>query len=120
MKKLWRKRLRRERRVRGKVMRVARRPRLTVHRSHLHFSAQVIDDATGRTLTCASTLEGEMRGKPGDGVRKSEEAKKVGELLARRTLEKGIRQVALDRGRFAFHGRVKAFAEAARAAGLDF
>ncbi len=120
MKDLWTKRLRRERRVRTRLLRLAGRPRLSVSRSHLHIAAQVIDDATGRTLAQASTLEESMRGKAGDGVKKTEEAKKVGDLVARRALEKGIKQVAFDRGRFAYHGRVKALAEAARAAGLDF
>ena len=120
MKDLWTKRLRRQRRVRARLLRGARRPRLSVHRSHLHIAAQVIDDARGHTLVFASTLEEGLRGKPGDAVRKVEEAKKVGEAVARRALEKGIKRVAFDRGRFTFHGRVKALAEAARAAGLDF
>ena len=120
MKKLWRQRLRRQRRVRSGITGTSERPRLSVSRSHRHIVAQVIDDERGVTLVHASTLESAARGKVGDGVRKTEEAKKVGEAIARRALEKGVGKVVFDRGRFAYHGRVKALAEAARAGGLKF
>ncbi|OGO30496.1 MAG: 50S ribosomal protein L18 [Chloroflexi bacterium RBG_16_56_11] len=112
-------RLRRHQRVREKVTGIADRPRLCVYRSLNHIYAQVIDDLQGHTLVAASTLDAEVN----DG--KSEKSKTgraelVGSLLARRAAEKGISQVAFDRGGFRYHGRVKALAEAARKGGLKF
>jgi large subunit ribosomal protein L18 len=112
-------RLRRHRRVRKKVAGTAERPRLSVFRSNKHMYAQVIDDTVGHTLAAASTLEAEIR----EAVRSTatvEAARRVGELVARRALERGIRRVVFDRGGYLYHGRVAAVAEGARAAGLEF
>jgi len=95
------------------------RPRLCVFRSLNHIYAQVIDDSVGHTLAAASSLDPEIRDKA-DGKKKTEIAEMVGTLVAQRALEKGIKQVAFDRGGYKYHGRVKALAEAARKAGLDF
>ncbi len=112
-------RLRRHRRVRVRVSGTPQRPRLSVFRSLNHIYAQVIDDVAGRTLVAASTLDEEIRRKESPG-NKSAKAKMVGELLARRAREKGIKEIVFDRGGHLFHGRVKALAEAARAGGLEF
>lgn len=99
--------------------RAADRPRLSVHRSLRYLYAQVIDDATGRTLAQASSLSKELRsgGKTG---KSAESAKRVGELIARKALQAGVKKVAFDRGAYLYHGRVKALADAARVAGLEF
>jgi len=112
-------RVRRHLRVRKKVRGTAQRPRLSVYRSLAHIYVQVIDDDAGRTLAAATDLEAATRGQV-DGKRKTEVARLVGELVARRALERGIRQVVFDRGGYQYHGRVKALAEAAREAGLQF
>jgi large subunit ribosomal protein L18 len=112
-------RKRRHRRVRRKVSGTAERPRLNVFRSSRHIYAQVIDDAAGRTLVTASTLDPELRqvlARGGD----REAARQVGELLARRAHDAGIKDVIFDRGGYLYHGRVKALADAARAKGLNF
>jgi len=109
--------VRRHARVRAKVSGSPERPRLAVFRSLTHIYAQVIDDTQGRTITAASDLEPELRGAR-DGKKKTEIAGLVGEALARRALEKGVKAVVLDRGGFRYHGRVKALAEAARKGGL--
>ena len=93
------------------------RPRLSVHRSGKHIYAQVIDDADGKTLASASTLEKDVRGTPGANV---EAASAVGKRVAEAARKAGVTQVVFDRGGFLFHGRVKALAEAAREAGLEF
>ncbi|NMA91585.1 MAG: 50S ribosomal protein L18 [Firmicutes bacterium] len=112
-------RKRRHRRVRYKLFGVQERPRLNVFRSYRHIYAQLIDDREGRTLASASTLEADIKeGLAGAG--RLEAAQKVGELIARRALDKGIEQVVFDRGGYKYHGRVKALAEAARTAGLKF
>ena len=95
------------------------RPRLNVFKSHRHFFLQVIDDASGQTLGSASTQEKELKGSLQARGNLSA-AKAVGDLVAKRTLAKGINQVVFDRGGFKYHGAVKALAEAARAAGLKF
>jgi len=95
------------------------RPRLNVFRSLRHIYAQVIEDTTGRTLASASTLSPEIKGSLSSSGN-IEAAKKVGELIARRCLEKGIQKVVFDRNGYLYHGRVKALAEAARAGGLIF
>jgi len=95
------------------------RPRLCVFRSLNHIYAQVVDDSAGYTIVSASSLDAEIRGKV-TGKKKTENAELVGSLLAQRALNKGIKQVAFDRGGYQYHGRVKALAEAARKAGLDF
>lgn len=107
--------------VRKRLRKDSTRPRLSVHRSLKHISAQVIDDAAGRTLVSASTHEKALRPAGGDKKpSKSELSKLVGDAIAKRALEKGIRQVVFDRGSFRYHGRVKQLAEAARSAGLEF
>jgi large subunit ribosomal protein L18 len=112
-------RQRRQRRVRAKVKGTAQRPRLNVFRSARHIFAQVIDDTQGRTLVAASTLDADVRARAKE-LKKTEEAKAVGKLIAQRALEKGFKQVVFDRGGFQFHGRVKALAEGAREGGLEF
>jgi large subunit ribosomal protein L18 len=107
------------RRVRLKVSGTAERPRLCVFRSSTHLYAQVIDDAAGRTLVAASSVDKEMR-KQIKGGGNVAAAKIVGQVVASRAKEKGIAQVVFDRGGYRYHGRVKALAEAAREAGLKF
>lgn len=111
---------RRKSRVRAHLAKVTvGRPRLSVHRSHLHISAQIIDDVKGCTLAAASSLEKEIRGKLKSGGNIAA-ATVIGELLAKRAKEVGVIEVAFDRGGYLYHGRVKALAEAARAGGLSF
>jgi large subunit ribosomal protein L18 len=109
---------RRRRRVRTALRdRASGKPRLSVHRSGRHIYAQVIDDAAGKTLAAASTLDKDLKGKTGatkDG------AAVVGKTLAERAKAAGVSQVVFDRGGFLFHGRVKALADAAREGGLEF
>jgi large subunit ribosomal protein L18 len=93
------------------------RPRLAVFRSLNHIYAQVIDDATGRTLAAASTVEKELRGSSSTKV---EEARVVGRLVAERAKAAGVGRVVFDRAGFRYHGRVKSLADAAREAGLEF
>ena len=92
------------------------RPRLAVYRSSNHIYAQVIDDANGTTVAAASTLEKDLRG---SGT-KTEEARGVGRRIAQRAKSAGVEKVVFDRAGFKYHGRVRAVAEAAREAGLDF
>jgi len=110
---------RRHQRVRERVSGNDTRPRLSVFRSLNHIYAQVIDDVRGHTLVAASTLDPELK-KQVDGKTRINQAEMVGQLLARRAIEKGISQVAFDRGGYKYHGRVKALAEAARKGGLKF
>ncbi|GAP10350.1 LSU ribosomal protein L18P [Bellilinea caldifistulae] len=112
-------RIRRHRRVRKHVSGTPDRPRLAVFRSLAETYAQVIDDEAGHTLAAASTIDHELRGKV-EGKTKTEQARLVGELVARRAKEKGITRVVFDRGGFRYIGRVKALAEAARESGLEF
>ncbi|MDF0486612.1 50S ribosomal protein L18 [Sphingomonas sp. H39-1-10] len=93
------------------------RPRLSVHRSGKHIYAQVIDDAEGRTIASASTLEKDVRGTSGANI---DAATAVGTRVAEAAKAAGVTQVVFDRGGFLFHGRVKALATAAREAGLEF
>jgi large subunit ribosomal protein L18 len=114
-------RIRRHSRVRDKVTGTAERPRLAVSRSHRHISAQLIDDTASRTLAAASSVEPTLRvslGAGGGGNIAGAEA--VGKLLATRAKDAGISAVVFDRGGFAYHGRVAALADAARAEGLEF
>lgn len=111
-------RKKRQLRVRKKVQGTAIRPRLNVYRSGKHIYAQLIDDTAGVTLVAASTLDKELTDVENGG--NIEAAKKVGELVAKRAVEKGHQQVVFDRGGFLYHGRVKALANAAREAGLEF
>lgn len=110
---------RRHTRVREKVKGTPERPRLCVFRSLSNIYAQIIDDTKGHTLICASTIDLEMKPQL-DGKNKSSEADMVGAAIAKRALEKGIKQVVFDRGGFKYHGRIKALAEAARREGLIF
>ncbi len=112
-------RLRRHARVRKHVSGTPERPRLDVYRSLRHIVAQVIDDTKGVTLVAASTVEPEIRGRVA-GMKKSEQARVVGEVLAERARARGITQVVFDRGGFMYHGRVKSLADGARAGGLEF
>ncbi len=116
-------RLRRKRRVRKKIFGTPERPRLSVFRSCKHIYAQIIDDTTGRTLVAASSLTPEIREKLAELKKeggKTAVAKAVGELLGQRAVSAGIKKVAFDRGGYKYHGRVKALADGARSAGLDF
>ena len=112
-------RQRRHLRVRTKVVGTPERPRLSVFRSLQHVYAQVIDDTNGVTLAAASTLEADLRAQM-DEKNKAAEAEMVGQLIAQRAKERGIERVVFDRGGYQYHGRVKALADAARAAGLSF
>jgi large subunit ribosomal protein L18 len=95
------------------------RPRLSVHRSGQHIYAQIIDDVRGVTVAAASTVDTDLR-KSLKNTANKEAAEAVGKLVAERAKKAGVEQVAFDRGSYAYHGRVKALAEAARAAGLSF
>jgi large subunit ribosomal protein L18 len=112
-------RKRRHMRVRAKVIGTTARPRLCVFRSLKNIHAQVIDDSTGNTLVSASSLDTDIKDKI-TAKKKTEVAEQVGSLVAQRALDKGIKQLAFDRGGYKYHGRIKALAEAARKAGLDF
>jgi len=109
----------RHRRVRQKVTGTISRPRLCVFRSLNHVHAQLIDDSRDQTLVSMSTLDSQVKSKT-NGMEKSKKAGIVGTLLAEKALSKGIKQVVFDRGGYKYHGRVKALAEAARKAGLEF
>lgn len=110
---------RRQQRTRTRLKAVANgRLRLSVHRSDKNISAQIIDDAQGITVASASSLEGE-KGKKGKGSDVAA-ASRIGKLVAERAIEKGVKDVVFDRGSYIYHGRVKALAEAAREAGLNF
>ena len=113
------KRVKRHARVRKNLFGTPERPRLCVYRSNKNISAQVIDDVNGVTLVSASSLDKELKAEIGYGGNK-EAAKKVGEAVAKRALEKGIEVVSFDRGGFLYHGRVAELAEGAREAGLKF
>ena len=112
-------RIRRHLRIRKRVIGTAERPRLVIHRSHLHFYAQIVDDVAAKTLVTLGTTAQPFRerGKKGGNV---EGAEVLGELVAQVAKTKGIAKVAFDRGGYLYHGRVKAFADAARKHGLDF
>ena len=109
-------------RIRKRVHGVEERPRLTVYRSVSHMYVQVVDDMTGRTIASASTIEPTVKGSlakkaSGGNV---EGAKAIGKTIAERLLEKGVKRVVFDRNGFLYHGRVKAVADSAREAGLEF
>ena len=112
-------RLQRHKRVRRKITGTTQRPRLCVFRSSNNIYAQIIDDANRVTLTAASSLDAEVIGAVNHGGNK-EAAKMVGEMIAKRAIEKGITEVVFDRGGYLYHGRVQVLAEAAREAGLKF
>lgn len=109
-------RLLRHTRVRTKITGTAERPRLDVFRSSKHIYAQIIDDASGKTLVSASTVEKDFDGYGGN----KEAAKKVGQRVAEKALAAGITNVVFDRGGYIYHGRVKELAEGAREGGLKF
>lgn len=113
-------RLRRQSRVRKKVQGRSEMPRLCVFRSNKHVYAQIIDDTVGRTLAEASSLSKDFPSKSGNLGGNKKGAALVGDAIAKRALEKGIKKVAFDRNGFLYHGRVKSLSEAARAAGLEF
>ena len=112
-------RLRRHTRVRKSVSGTADRPRLNVFRSLTGIYAQLIDDEAGHTLVSASTVDGELKSRLAD-LKKVEQAKLVGKMIAERALAKGIQQVVFDRGGYRYMGRVQALADAAREGGLQF
>ena len=109
----------RHKRVRRKLSGSASRPRLCVYRSLAQIYAQIIDDENGVTLVSASTLDADVK-KAIEGKSKSEQAKIVGETVAKRALEKNISEVVFDRGGYIYIGRVQALADGAREAGLKF
>lgn len=118
-KKIEKVRIKRKKRVRSKIFGTEEKPRLSVFRSAKHIYVQAIDDNLGKTLAEASTVSAELKGILGDR-KKVDTAKKVGQLIAKRLLAKGIAQAVFDRGRFLYHGRIKALADAARESGLKF
>jgi large subunit ribosomal protein L18 len=103
-------------RIRRKLSGTKERPRLAVFRSVAHIYAQVIDDVEGRTLVSASSVDKDGKTKGGNVAA----AKAIGKLVAERAKEKGVKQVVFDRGGYQYHGRIKALADAAREAGLEF
>ena len=105
-------------RIRRKLRGTTERPRLAVFRSVAHIYAQVIDDVEGKTLVSASSVDKGSRGSKGGGNVAA--AKTIGKLVAERAKEKGVKQVVFDRGGYQYHGRIKALADAAREAGLEF
>ncbi len=102
-------------RIRAKLSGTGERPRLNVYRSLNHIYAQVIDDQTGQTLASASSLQ--LKLKTGGNIAS---AKEIGKAVAEKAVEKGIKKVVFDRGGYLYHGRIKALADAAREAGLEF
>ena len=109
-------------RIRKRVQGTEARPRLTVYRSVAHIYVQVVDDMTGRTIAAASSVEPSVKGALGAQARGGNVAgaQAIGRTIAERLLEKGVKQVVFDRNGFLYHGRVKAVADAAREAGLEF
>ena len=105
--------------LRKRMRRRSDHPRLSVFRSLTNISVQVIDDLEGKTLASASSLEKDLKGQT-QGMRKTDVAKKVGEVLAERAKKAGVAKVAFDRGSYKYHGRVKALADGAREGGLEF
>ena len=112
-------RVKKHMKIRNRFSGTAERPRLAVFRSNNHVYAQVIDDVAGKTLVSASTLEKDIKAelKNTDDI---DAATKIGDVVAKRALEKGIKAVVFDRGGYIYHGKVEALAEAARKAGLEF
>ena len=115
----FRQRLRRRFRVRKPLRGTAERPRLSVFRTHKHIYAQIIDDASGKTLASASSADRQIREAVGFGGNK-QAAEAIGRAVAERARAAGVTKVCFDRGSFKYHGRVAALADAARAAGLEF
>jgi len=113
-------RIARHERVRNKVSGTAERPRLCVRRSLKHMIAQIIDDTTGTSIAQISSVSEAVQAKAGSEATKTDISTAVGQLIAAAAIEKGIKSVVFDRGGYVYHGRVKAVAEAARIAGLEF
>ncbi len=109
-------------RIRKRVRGTGERPRLTIFRSVSHMYVQVVDDASGRTIASASTVEPAVKGtlESNSGGGNVGGAKAIGKTIAERLMEKGVKKVVFDRNGFLYHGRVKALADAAREAGLEF
>jgi len=107
-----------KRRIRGKISGTPEQPRLTVFRSNKQIYAQIIDDTIGNTIVSASSLEKDIIAKK--GITKTEQAKLVGEVIAKKATEKGITNIVFDRNGYLYHGRVKSLADAARENGLKF
>ena len=114
-----RQRIRRRHRVRRFIRGTAERPRLSVFRAHKHIYAQIIDDASGRTLASASTMDKQLRDTLGFGGN-TDAAVTIGRTVAERAQAAGVKKVCFDRGEFRYHGRMAALANAAREAGLEF
>lgn len=112
-------RMKRHARIRNTISGTAEVPRICVFRSNKNIYAQLIDDVTGTTLVSASTLEAQLKTELASTSNK-EAAKKVGELLAKRALEKGIQEAVFDRSGYVYHGKIKELADGAREAGLNF
>ena len=112
--------VRRKFNIRKKIDGDGERMRMTVHRTLNHIYAQIINDVDGKTLVSASTLDKELKDKKTPNLKKTEESKMVGKLIAERALASNIKKVAFDRNGKLYHGRVKALAEAAREGGLEF
>lgn len=110
----------RQSRVRKKVRGTDARPRLTIFRSARHIYAQIISDQEGRTLVAASSLSKELRDAVSGRTGNRDAAKQVGQLIAKRAIDAGLKSVVFDRNGFLYHGRVQCLAEAAREAGLEF
>lgn len=108
------KRIKRHKRIRAKVMGTESLPRVSVFRSNRHLFVQLVDDAKGKTVLSAGDLRNELKGD------KKEKASRVGELLAQKALEKGVKKVVFDRGGFKYHGRIKSLADGLRKGGLEF
>jgi large subunit ribosomal protein L18 len=106
--------------VRKKIFGTSQRPRLTVYRSLKHIYCQIINDEIGHTLVACSTQDKEVRSLLKEGMKKTEQAKIVGMVLAEKALKLGIEKVAFDRNGYLYHGRVKALADGAREKGLKF
>ncbi len=112
-------RVEKHRRIRHNLAGTATRPRLAVFRSNNHMYAQIIDDTVGNTLVAASTVEKEVKAEL-EHTNTVDAAAYLGTVIAKRAIEKGIKEVVFDRGGFLYHGKVKALADAAREAGLEF
>ena len=112
-------RVKKHERLRNRYSGTANRPRLSVFRSNMHMYAQVIDDEAGKTICAASTVEKDAKSEL-EKTNDTEAAAYVGKLIAKRAMDTGIKEVVFDRGGYLYHGKVKALADAAREAGLEF
>lgn len=110
-------RFKHKKRIRSRIEGSVERPRLAVFRSNRHIYVQLIDDVKGHTIASASTNEGDFKGKVGKTI---DGAKRVGDLVAKRAIAKGVKEAVFDRGGYLYHGRIKALADGAREGGLKF